>query len=419
GSYPTQKFFAIGEEVLRMPTLSLPFVRSSERSDGGPSTKLESFHSYYYDDEVISGVDNPRWKEQVQQLKEAGTSYTRQNTRVSFKPEYTKIREVYPTYVATNIATGYRWRSPSHGKGIPPAVSTSDDNLALGEFLSHASEALSPFKAMPFLGELRETLGLLRSTSQSLFELVASYVRSAQSRRRRMRNKTQAVKAIRDLYLQAQFGWKPLLRDAEAASRALDRLHSDVKLFSATGRRQTDTLFSLPPVALPSQWGTFIGTYAKTSRAGVKYTGQVKVNLTREGGSTEALRQACGFRLAEFVPTLWELLPWSWAVDYFTNAGEIVNAAFFDHSNLVWCCKTQLCTTEQVSTWELDFGKTKSDYPATVTAYSTGGRLTSTSLLFRRDPVNPGVPSLVLGLPTSPWKYLNLLAALSTLLDRR
>lgn len=402
-----------------MPTLSLPYVRSSVRSDGGPSKTLSILADVYYDDEIVIGVDNPMWREQVRQLKEAGTSYTRQNTRVRNFPEFTSIREVYPTVVVTKTITGQRWRSPFHGKGTPPAISSSDDNLALGEFLANASDALSPFKALPFLGELRSTLRLLRDTSQSLYELVMSYVRSARARRRRMRDRSSALKAIRDLYLQAQFGWLPLLSDAEAASLALDRLHNDVKLFSATGRKQTTTRYSAPEQDLPSEWGTFTGFYDKTSNASVKYTGQVKVILTRTGGSTEALRQACGFRVSEFVPSLWELLPWSWAVDYFSNAGEIVNAAYFDRSDLVWCSKTQLCTNEQVSAWVFDFVKTKKNYPATESAHSTGGSLTTTNLLFKRDPVNPGVPSLVLGLPTSPWKYVNLLAALSTLLDRR
>lgn len=402
-----------------MPTLSLPFVRTSERSDGSPPVTLSSLVMVSYDDEIITGVDNPKWREQVRQLKEAGTSYARQNTRVWNKPEYTKIREVYPTVVITRVITGQRWRSVSHGKGTPPVVSVSDDNLALGEFLSDASDALSPFKAMPFLGELRETLGLMRDTSQSLYKLMTNYVRSALRSRRRLRDKSVALRAIRDLYLQAQFGWKPLLGDVEAASLALDRLHNDVELFSATGRKQTETRYSEPKVALPSAWGTFDGTYVKTSSAGVRYTGQVKVILSRTGGSTEALRQACGFRLAEFVPTLWELLPWSWAVDYFTNVGEIINAAYFDRSDLVWCSKTQLCTTEQVSSWALNFSETKKRVPETQTATSTGGSFTTTNLLFRRDPVNPGVPSLVLELPTSPWRYINLLAALSTLMGGR
>lgn len=46
-----------------------------------------------------------------------------------------------------------------------------------------------------------------------------------------------------------------------------------------------------------------------------------------------------GFSAKEFVPTLWELLPWSFLVDYFTNVGDILDAnvlvgrklAFADH----------------------------------------------------------------------------------------
>ena len=399
-----------------MPTTYLgEFIRTSERNDGGPSAKLVSYTSYTYDEDLKQGVDNPRWKDQVRRLQEAGTDYVRQSTRVFPRPEFTRLREIYPTVVVTKVATGMRWRSASHGKGIPVPVSSADDSRAKGKFLSNASEALSPFRALPFLGELRETLGLIKGRSLNLFELITSYVRTARRIRRRFSSPSKSLKSIRDLYLEAQFGWKPILNDVENAVLALKRVENDVKLWTATGKASTTSQVVFPPVSAPSTYGCFVGRYKRVNSSSVKYTGQVKVTVSREGGSPDALLEACGFRLAEFVPALWELLPWSWAMDYFSNAGDLVNAAFFDKSKLVWCCKTQFNTSEQTSSWDFDYGRTVADNPATAEATSTGGEFRTNHLEFRRNVADPGVPDLVLELPLSGWKIANLLAALTTL----
>lgn len=402
-----------------MPTYTGTYDRLSVRNDGGPTTKLVSYTNYYYDDDVKVGVDNPRWQDQVQQLQEAGTNYVRQCTQVYPRPEFTRLKETYPTVLVEKTISGMRWRSISHGKGIPPSVSPKDDSRAMGDFLSNASNALSPFKALPFFGELRESLGLIKGRSLNLYDLITSYERSARRIRRSFSNKKSALKTIRRLYLEAQFGWKPLLGDVSDAAKAIQRLENDVSLWSATGKASTSSQLVVPPVNLNSSWGCFKGRYKRIDSSSVKYTGQVKVTLSRVGGNPDALIEACGFRLAEFVPSLWELLPWSWAFDYFSNAGDLVNAAFFDKSKLVWCSKTQYNTSEQVSSWDFDFETTKSLYPATSAGSSGGGEFRTKHLEFRRNVADPGVPGLVLQLPTSGWEYLNLLATLSTLRGRR
>lgn len=397
-----------------MPTYTGAHQTWLTRSDNGTTTQSVSYTNYPYDDDVKVGVDNPKWEEQVSQLKEAGTSYVRQSTQVYPKPEYVWMKEVHPTVTYTKVAEGMRWRSASHGKGILLSISPSDNARAEGNFLQNASDALSPFKALPFLGEIRETLRLIKGRSLDLFSLITAYERQAR-RIRRALARERALKTIRDLYLEAQFGWKPILSDVKAATLALKRVEKDVKLWSATGKASTTSRVVVPPLVIGSQYGYWYGRYLRTNVTSVKYVGQVKVTVSRSGGSPDALIEACGFRLAEFVPSLWELLPWSWAFDYFTNAGGIVNAAFFDHSKLVWCSKTEYQRSVQTSSWEFDYGLTKRYYPMLTEWSARPGEFRTEHFSYRRSVAQPGVPSLVLELPLSGWKYANLLAALSTL----
>jgi len=44
--------------------------------------------------------------------------------------------------------------------------------------------------------------------------------------------------------------------------------------------------------------------------------------------------------LNNFVPTIWELVPWSFAADYFTNIGDILSSWSLWNADLAWSNKT-------------------------------------------------------------------------------
>jgi hypothetical protein len=46
--------------------------------------------------------------------------------------------------------------------------------------------------------------------------------------------------------------------------------------------------------------------------------------------------KALGLDVRSFVPTLWELIPYSWAIDYFTNIGDIVYGASYGGCDVMW-----------------------------------------------------------------------------------
>jgi hypothetical protein len=66
-----------------------------------------------------------------------------------------------------------------------------------------------------------------------------------------------------------------------------------------------------------------------------------------------------GLRIEDFVPTLYELFPFSFVVDYFSNLNEVVNAQFVNKSSLVfaWVGGKKSITQESNSsyTWSLPY----------------------------------------------------------------
>jgi len=85
----------------------------------------------------------------------------------------------------------------------------------------------------------------------------------------------------------------------------------------------------------PWIFGAFRGCEVRTWR----YTVYGRLRATAElpaRGSAERLRQVLGFNLEEFVPTIWEIIPFSFVVDYFANVGEMLSLHTTDLSWVDW-----------------------------------------------------------------------------------
>ncbi len=159
-------------------------------------------------------------------------------------------------------------------------------------------------------------------------------------------------------YLNAEFGWLPLVSDIRNFSRvvvnhskimssyfegsgkdtrvsfdfpsSLDVTYPDT---SSMGLRWYDYIFfngdkSCQVVKESRQWFKGCFTYYATPRYG---SNSLADKAFRYGQMANHL---LGIRLTP--ETLWNLTPWSWATDWFTNAGDIIhNVTAFQHDSLV------------------------------------------------------------------------------------
>jgi hypothetical protein len=58
-------------------------------------------------------------------------------------------------------------------------------------------------------------------------------------------------------------------------------------------------------------------------------------------GSPRGNLETFGLLPKNFLPTAWELIPYSFLVDYFTNISTIIDAWSFINGNLAWAYKTE------------------------------------------------------------------------------
>ena len=130
-----------------------------------------------------------------------------------------------------------------------------------------------------------------------------------------------------DSWLEVAFGWKPLMQDTIDASEGIARLAYDTVLPNVC-HNGTGTM-TQRNVGAPETWSySGLSGYAgfKTERIDrVKLKAAMKPNF----GNVKLMDKArlLGFSPYDFIPTMWELIPYSFVVDYFTNAGEVIESS--------------------------------------------------------------------------------------------
>lgn len=188
--------------------------------------------------------------------------------------------------------------------------------------------------ASVFLAELRELPALLKESVQLLKQL-------ATSPNKAVRN--MSLKNTGSRYLAYQFGWAPLVRDLQKFYRTaqnLDKSIARLRKYNGQWERRGGTLYSKGGSSYSSGGASFQPapdyysmppeglTYGYTLKEwGCKawFTAMMKYYIPDfEGASTQSRLKRRLFGLEITPAAVWELVPWSWLVDWFSNVGDVI-----------------------------------------------------------------------------------------------
>nr|UJQ84954.1 MAG: hypothetical protein 1 [Leviviridae sp.] len=174
-------------------------------------------------------------------------------------------------------------------------------------------------------------------------------------------------------YLAYSFGWAPLIGDLIKLGNFAEEYENRLKYLRALSKQggekvsrslgTSSSLTSSSSYEIPPPTGQtkplFSATRQKKTVQKVWYTARVelldesKIPESDDSFQLPALRAALGLNLS--AASLWDAIPWTWAVDYFANIGDVLEAErgylSFKTSNMCIMCKTvQTDSFESVST---------------------------------------------------------------------
>lgn len=97
--------------------------------------------------------------------------------------------------------------------------------------------------------------------------------------------------------------------------------------------------------------------FRRTKRVHVRYTGAINISA---GVNTQAeVMDRFGLNLKQFIPTAWELLPWSFLADYFSNIGNVLAYDNSIYQKLNWLCKGTMYEEETLRRHDPDFANAR------------------------------------------------------------
>lgn len=234
------------------------------------------------------------------------------------------------------------------------------DDLAKAAFLRKLKSAETLFQGQIFLGELGETLKMLRNPLVGIRSLAKDFLGTLRKRKRA--NPKKWLNDIGSAWLEQSFGWNPLINDVQSAVKAYRQLVKPVQTFkisagaskSYDGTSTKSSAFK-PGINLRLDGGCTFHTISSwyIEQLRVRYKGAL---ITQVGAPPWRDDDLFGWKPQNFIPTAWELLPWSFLADYFTNIGDILDASIVNTQHLAWCNVTTTRTKVKHGLFEQIWG---------------------------------------------------------------
>lgn len=400
----------------KLVTLSVPSVKSGTRVDG--------------------------WRKKIADGANASSAYSRSGTfLVSSEPgkvEFTgsvKVQtSVYPAaYSEGYVPTRETMKGFASPMVVPSHLAVSSDKAnaaALTETYNKVLAAQRQLNGSAVVAEFAETLYMFGHPFKAIVDLSHRHFNRLTKERRRLkgtipRQKEDWADIVSSTYLEYAFGLAPLINDAKGFAEALARWNFEgseeilAPKKKAVGRgsdKSSSSTTSLFGFDVPSRYLGFIEVKKKTTEAQAQYVVGLSATLQADFQSNERLIQLLGFSPSDWLPGLYEGVPWSWLLDYFTNAGDVLQAACTSTADVKWISKTLKTRTEEETSYNPNASLLKvfaSQGVLNPNYRGHGGRFKIVNQsLSRTVPPNLGIPPLIFEFPNRATQFLNMAAVL-------
>jgi hypothetical protein len=376
----------------------------------------------------FTGDFNPGWRDQI---KGGGGATTNANgSLATITPGFLDLISVVQatsadhtlysdTIVGIPSLQGFRTQES------PPSDSIVTDvtNRAIRKFLDSADSARSSIEFGQDLGEWKETIHGLIHPVQTLRDYVFHHLAKVTKLTqmitvgkktyllRGVKHKASLSKMVADTWLEFKFGWNPLAADIGKAYADFtnNRNHQAVHPVYGSGHVPFIT-YDGPVTGIQGSIGQANCRLRVTGVYQVRLKGAIRTGAVNGRLGAAQLLQ---LDLPHFAPTIWDLLPYSWIVDYFTNVGDIIRSLCFNTSDLVWGNKT--IRTEYTYEYFWSYSAQPPNQFFTM-VFAGGATVNPVGLVvnFTRNAIYPGdlIPRVQISLPLGslkPWENLTAL----------
>lgn len=296
------------------------------------------------------GQSLPNWKAIISAGGDATTPFSAYSTFASISPSSTtfiRYRMVNGAKKVSHIDITRGAQPILYGVSNDGTSEIAANNQAIMNCVQRLQARRTLFQGQIFLGEMGETIRMVADRAKSIRSGISKYVRNVQLRTRGIKGtrksvKRQVRKTMSNAWLEYVFGWSPFFQDVYEGWKAM---RDTVDVYNGTRTRYSGFGNSSSSSEIQhSSYGDIGTNVAGFIDVHAEYTCMVRYILmcqTKASVSASGeLLDRYGITLAQFIPTIWELTPWSFLVDYFANVGDVLDYGAVCTDDVKFCVKT-------------------------------------------------------------------------------
>jgi hypothetical protein len=234
------------------------------------------------------------------------------------------------------------------------------------------------FQGGVVIAELEKTLAMVIKPAKALRSKASTLTSRLMKIRKRAGRGDSIVKTMADTWLETTFGWKPLIADVKDGAKAVAR----VATRDALERQQFRAYGDAPSTVQTSDGTNAIscvtgGTllylkehrqYVRNSLCIIYGVWQTKLQDSLRAHSTASrLATLSGLNWGDIAPQVWEVIPWSFLVDYFVNVGDVIEASSNVFDQPAWMEEVDIEDLTRTATFTPDPVAQKANYGVTAT----------------------------------------------------